>query len=99
MRQTYSYELSLFGIVLRITASSLATARRKLLKRYLSAVAYHQQSWPLAPPVLLLSSDDPRQPVRDARLAPIPIQPRPTPAEPHQLSSSKAPKISPETLK
>lgn len=99
MRQTYSYELSLLGIIVTVRSESLATARRKLLKRYLSAVAYHQQSWPLAPPVLLLSSDDPRQPVRDARLAPIPIQPRHSPAKPHQLSSSKAPKISPETLK
>ena len=62
----YDYRLAVLGFPLQIKASSLAVARRRALKRYITALGLSNKHLPVIPTITLLSTNDPR--VSDAEL-------------------------------
>lgn len=56
----FHYQFAVLGLPVSVTSTSLTRARSRLLLRYFRLLTLRTPDLPLAPPIQLLSTDDPR---------------------------------------
>ena len=83
MTKLHAYTLAVLGLPIRVNAPSLAAARRRVLKRYLSSATIRSPWLPITPTLILIHTTDERvlEALFDTRLNPGP-RPKQSPPPP-----------------